>query len=90
MIGRAYAYVICMYACVLLLGCMFAILVSCMQKLFQVSLWIMLINSTRGCWLHQFRGRLLAQVSLKQRIDKAMCFKIIGVWWKLMKIHLKI
>jgi len=29
-----YAYVICMYACALFLGCMFGILVSCMQKLF--------------------------------------------------------
>jgi len=33
---------------------------------------------------------MLAQASLKQRIDKAMCMKIIGVWWRLMKIHLKI
>jgi len=40
-IGGAYAYVICTYACVLLLGCMFGILVSCVQKLFQVSLWIL-------------------------------------------------
>jgi len=32
----------------------------------------------------------LAQASLKQRIDKAMCMKIICVWWRLMKIHLKI
>jgi len=50
MIGGAYAYVICMYACVLLLGCMFGILVSCMQKLFQVSLWIL---------AHQFNSRML-------------------------------
>jgi len=34
MIGGAYAYVICMYACVLLLGCIFGIFVSCMQKFF--------------------------------------------------------
>jgi len=32
----------------------------------------------------------LAQASLKQRIDKVMCMKIIGVWWRLMKILLKI
>jgi len=46
----AYAYVIGMYACVLLLGCVFRILVSCMQKLFQVSLWIL---------AHQFNSRML-------------------------------
>jgi len=40
-----------MYACVLLLGCIFGILVSCMQKLFQVSLWIL---------AHQFNSRVLA------------------------------
>jgi len=34
--------------------------------------------------------RLLSQASLKQRIDKAMWMKIIGVWWRLMKIHWKI
>jgi len=51
MIGGAYAYVICMYACVLLLGCIFGILVSCMQKLFQVSLWIL---------AHLFNSRILA------------------------------
>jgi len=34
--------------------------------------------------------KLLAQVSLKQRIDKAKYMKVIGVWWRLMKIHLKI
>jgi len=51
MIGRAYAYVICMYACVLLLGCIFGIFVSCMQKFFQVSLWIL---------AHQFNLRMLA------------------------------
>jgi len=28
--------------------------------------------------------------SLKKRIDKAMCMKITCVWWRLMKIHLKI
>jgi len=50
-IGGAYAYVICMYACVLLLCCIFGILVSCMQKLFQVSLWIL---------AHQFNSRMLA------------------------------
>jgi len=50
-IGGAYAYVICMYVCVLLLGCMFGILVSCMQKLFKVSLWIL---------AHQFNSRMLA------------------------------
>jgi len=33
---------------------------------------------------------MLAQASLKQIIDKAMHKKIIGVWWRLMKIHLKI
>jgi len=27
---------------------------------------------------------------LKQRIDKAKCMKITCVWWRLMKIHLKI
>jgi len=32
----------------------------------------------------------LAQASLKQRIDKAMYLKITCVWWRLMKIHLKI
>ena len=42
---------ICMYACALLLGCMFGILVSCMQKFFQVSLWIL---------AHQFNLRMLA------------------------------
>jgi len=51
MIGGAYAYVICTYACVLLLGCIFGLLVSCMQKLFQVSLWIL---------AHQFNSRVLA------------------------------
>jgi len=51
MIGGAYAYVICMYACVLLLGCIFGILVSYMQKLFQVSLWIL---------AYQFHSRVLA------------------------------
>jgi len=50
-IGGAYAYVICMYACVLLLGYIFGIFVSCMQKLFQVSLWIL---------AHQFNSRMLA------------------------------
>jgi len=25
---------------------------------------------------------MLAQASLKQRIDKVMCIKIIGVWWR--------
>jgi len=51
MIVGAYAYVICMYACVLLLGCIFRIFVSCMQKFFQVSLWIV---------AHQFNSRVLA------------------------------
>ena len=51
MIGGAYAYGICMYACVLLLGCMFGILVSCMQKPFQVTLWIL---------AHQFNSKMLA------------------------------
>jgi len=32
----------------------------------------------------------LAQASLKQKIDKVMCMKIINIWWRLMKIHLKI
>jgi len=32
----------------------------------------------------------LAQASLKQIIDKVMCMKILSVWWKLMKILLKI
>jgi len=50
-IEGAYAYEICMYACVLFLGCMFEILVSCMQKIFQVSLWIL---------AHQFNSRMLA------------------------------
>jgi len=50
-IRGAYAYVICMYAYVLLLGCMFGISVSCMQKFFQVSLWIL---------AHQFNSRMLA------------------------------
>jgi len=41
------------------------------------------------------RGRkvnlfLLAQASLKQRIYKAMCMNILSVWWRLMKILLKI
>jgi len=40
-----------MYACVLLLDCIFGIFVSCMQKLFQVSLWIL---------AHQFNLRVLA------------------------------
>jgi len=40
-----------MYACVLLLGCIFGIFISCMQKLFQVSLWIL---------AHQFNWRVLA------------------------------
>jgi len=52
-IGGAYAYVICIYACVLLLGCIFGILVSCMQKLFQVSLWIL---------THQFNPNMLASI----------------------------
>ena len=51
MIGGAYEYMICMYTSVLLLGCMFGILVSCMQKLFQVSLWILAL---------QFNSRVLA------------------------------
>jgi len=51
MIGGTYACVICMYACVLLLGCIFGIFISCMQKLFQVSLWIL---------AHQFNWRVLA------------------------------
>ena len=51
MIGGAYAYVICMYACVLLLGYIFGIFVSCMEKLFQVSPWIL---------AHQFNSRVLA------------------------------
>jgi len=51
MIGGAYAYVICMYACVLLLGCVFGILVSCMQKLFQISPWNL---------AHQLNSRMLA------------------------------
>jgi len=42
-----------MYACVLLLGCMFGILVSCMQKLFPVSQWIL---------AHQFNSRMLASL----------------------------
>jgi len=33
---------------------------------------------------------MLAQASLKQRFDKAKCMKITCVWWRLMKIHLKI
>jgi len=57
--GGAYAYVICMYACVLLLGCIFGILVSCMQKLFHVSLWIL---------AHQFNSRVLAS-SIQGEID---------------------
>jgi len=36
------------------------------------------------------RNELLAQSSLKQRINKAMCMKITCVWWRLMKIHFKI
>jgi len=59
MIGGAYAYVICMYACVLLLGCIFGILVSCMQKLFQVSLWIL---------AHQFNSKVLASSIQKEII----------------------
>jgi len=43
-------HVICMYDCVLLLGCIFGLLVSCMQKLFQVFLWIL---------AHQFNSRVL-------------------------------
>jgi len=50
-IGGAYAYVICMYACMLFLSCILGILVSCMEKLFQVSLWIL---------AHQFNSRMLA------------------------------
>jgi len=50
-IGGAYAYVICKYAYVLLPGCIFEILISCMQNLFQVSLWIL---------AHQFNSRMLA------------------------------
>jgi len=33
---------------------------------------------------------LLAEVSLKQRIDKVKCMKITYGWWRLMRIHLKI
>jgi len=33
---------------------------------------------------------MLAQASLKQRIDKTMCMKILSVWWRFMKILLKI
>jgi len=58
MIGGAYAYVICMYDCVLLLGCIFGIFVSCMQKLFLVSLWIL---------AHQFNSRILAS-SIQEEI----------------------
>jgi len=50
MIAGAYVYVICMYTCVLSLSCIFGIFVSCMQKLFQVSLWIL---------AHQFNSRVL-------------------------------
>jgi len=50
-IGGAYAHVICMYACVILLGCIYGIFVFCLQKLFQVSLWIL---------AHQFNSRVLA------------------------------
>jgi len=32
---------------------------------------------------------MLAQASLKQRIDKATCMNTTCVWWRLMKIHLK-
>jgi len=35
-------------------------------------------------------NELLAQASLNQRFDKAKCMKIICVWWRLMKIQLKI
>jgi len=41
-------------------------------------------------WSGVERTWLLAQANLKQRIDKAMCMKIKGVWLRLMKIHLKI
>jgi len=58
MIGGAYAYVICMYACVLFLGCIFGIFVSWLQRLFQVSLWIL---------AHQFNSRVLAS-SIKGEI----------------------
>jgi len=69
-----------MYECL----CAFAwmcvyILVYCVQKLFQVSLWI-LVHQFNLCWLHQIRGRLLAQASLKQRFHKAKCMKIICGW----------
>jgi len=47
-----------MYACVLLLGCMFGILVSCMQKLFPDSLWIL---------AHQFKSKVLAS-SIQEEI----------------------
>jgi len=33
---------------------------------------------------------VVAHASLKQRIDKAMCIKILSVWWRLMKMPLKI
>jgi len=32
----------------------------------------------------------LAQASLRQKFDKAKCMKITCVWWRLMKIHLKV
>jgi len=51
MIGGAYAYVICTYACALLLDCILGIFVSCLQKLFQVSLCIL---------AHQLKSRVLA------------------------------
>jgi len=40
--------------------------------------------------LHIVPAMMLAQASLKQRIDKAKFMKIMCVWWRLMKIHLKI
>jgi len=63
----AYAYVICMYHCVLLLGCMLGILVSCMQNLFQVSLWILAHPFNLGMLASSIQGEIVGTSKLEAK-----------------------
>jgi len=51
---------VCFCAFALLLGCMFGILVSCIQKIFQVSLWIL---------AHQFNSRMLVSSIQRENVS---------------------
>jgi len=67
-IGGANAYVICMNACVFFAWMCVYIFVYCMQKLFQVSLWIL---------VHQFNSRMLASSNQGEIVDTSkLCAKI--------------